>query len=324
MDTKNSLLQMLELNKGKYISGHIIGEKLGISRTAVWKAAASLKEDGFLIESAPRTGYRLSHKCDKLSAPGIKKHLENKVFDITVFSHTTSTNDECKMMAEKGEKEFCVAVSEHQTKGRGRMGRSFYSPEGTGIYFSVLLRPMLPLNQALFITSAAAVAAAEGIEKVTARETGIKWVNDVFCGGLKVCGILTEASIDLENGMFTHVIVGTGINVASPSNGFPDELNNIAVSLFKPGEYTPGLRSRLLAAVLDSFYRYYTALPRKEFLEPYRSKSILTGQTVTVLRGDSSFTARVLGIDENCRLVAETEDGTVLLDSGEVRVKMKL
>ena len=106
---------MLELNKGKYISGHIIGEKLGISRTAVWKAAASLKEDGFLIESAPRTGYRLSHKCDKLSAPGIKKHLENKVFDITVFSHTTSTNDECKMMAEKGEKEFRVAVSEHQT-----------------------------------------------------------------------------------------------------------------------------------------------------------------------------------------------------------------
>ncbi|MEA4921266.1 MAG: biotin--[acetyl-CoA-carboxylase] ligase [Clostridiaceae bacterium] len=322
MKTKDNLLSLLEAAKGSYVSGEDLSSSLGISRTAVWKAASTLREDGYDILSAYGKGYCLSSGSDRLSAFAISQHLQNKVFSITVLPETGSTNNDSKALAEKGASEFTLVASEHQNAGKGRLGRSFYSPEGTGIYFSILLRPRMPIGDALYITTAAAAATSRAIEDVCGKRTGIKWVNDIFIAGKKVCGILTEASIDMESGSLAYAVLGIGINVIEPEGGFPEAISNVAGSVYSSKEYVPGIRSRLLAAVLDNFYLYYTAFPEKAFLEDYRKRSILIGKVATVIRGDLQYPAEITGIDDNCRLLVLREGVPETLDSGEVSVRL--
>jgi BirA family biotin operon repressor/biotin-[acetyl-CoA-carboxylase] ligase len=194
MDLKEQVLKELENHKGEYVSGGKLAETLHFSRNAVWKAVKSLVADGHDIQAVTNKGYRLSPDSDVLTAAAVEKHLGALagVFDIDYRATVTSTNSVLKDLAAGGAREGTVVAAITQTAGRGRFGRSFYSPADSGVYFSVLLRPGVGAPDATLLTTAAAVAVARAVEDVTGAPARIKWVNDVYCGGKKVCGILTE------------------------------------------------------------------------------------------------------------------------------------
>ena len=225
-----------------------------------------------------------------------------------------------RRLAEDGAPEGTVVVAAAQTAGRGRSGKSFLSPAGTGLYMSVLLRPQLAMGDALLITTAAAVAVAHAVERVAAVTAQIKWVNDVYVDGKKVCGILTEGALDLENGGLRYAILGIGINICPPAGGFPPELAPIAGALTETGG--EALRAPLAAAVLDEFFALYPHLTEKSFYDDYVSRSLLTGRQIEVLRGGMHLPATALGIDRDLHLRVRYADGSEEnLAAGEVSTR---
>ncbi len=246
------------------------------------------------------------------TAERIASALKTDGLMLRAFETVVSTNTLCKAAAEEGAPEGTVILANAQHGGRGTRGRTFYSPENTGLYMSVLLRPRVKAQQALFVTTTAAVAVCRAIEQVAARRAQIKWVNDVYCDGKKVCGILTEAVPDLQTGGLRYAVLGIGLNVNDPAGGFPEELEGIAASVFGRHE---GDRAALAAAVLDAFFERYPSLGAPEQIDEYRRLSLLDGRTVTV----GERTAVVRGIDEACRLCVRYDDGTeAALLSGDV------
>jgi len=187
---------------------------------------------------------------------------------------------------------------------------------------SIILRPTLTASQSLLITTAAAVAVSQAIEKVSGKQAKIKWVNDVYCEEKKVSGILTEASFSLENGGLEFVVLGIGINVKSPKDGFPSDVENIATALFD-GEVLTDVRSQLAADVLHNFWHYYLNISDKTFVQEYKDRSFLIGRKINVISGDSMQSATVLEISDDCGLKVKMSDGTVItLSAGEVSIKM--
>lgn len=324
MATKEELLALFEKNKGMYISGEAIAEKLSVSRTAVWKAVKSLQSDGYIIDAVQNKGYSLAAETDILSAQGIGKYLKSICSDlqINVLPVVSSTNTAVREMAEAGAKEGTAVISGAQTGGRGRNGHSFFSPYNTGLYMSLLLRPRnCPSNQAVKLTTMAAVAVCKAIEAVSGEKAQIKWVNDIYIHGKKVCGILTEASFGLEDGLLEYAVVGIGINVFVPEGGFPKELESIAGAVFNNTQ--SDAKNRLAAECLNRFMEYYTALEKSDYVSEYRSRSLVIGKEVRVIFSDRQVDALVLDIDDDCRLVVQYGDGTTeSLFSGDVRVKL--
>lgn len=323
MITKEKLLELLEANKGIYFSGEDIAQKLSVSRAAVWKAVKALKKEGYSIDAVTNKGYCLSVQTDILSAQGIQKYLrpEIKNMDIAVMQTVSSTNSLVKEKANRGAPEGCMILANEQTSGRGRLGRSFFSPKDTGIYMSLLLRPKnyLP-DQAVRITTMAAVAMCEAIEAVSDEKAGIKWVNDIFVRGKKVCGILTEGSFGLENGLLEYIVLGIGINLYEPENGFQEELKSIAGAVFQA--HRTDAKNRLVSEFLNHFYTYYTASNPADYVEKYRSRSLVIGRQVTFLSAKEPKNAVVLGIDDNCRLLVQYADGTSdCYSSGEISIR---
>ena len=196
--TREDLLAILWQSADAYISGEELAKRLAVSRTAVWKAVGQLRRDGYRIESVPNRGYRLLSDSDVLSEEGIRRHLQHQELQLQVYRTITSTNTVLKTLAAQNAPAGLALVAGEQTAGRGRLGRSFYSPADSGLYLSLLLRPHMSAVQATHLTACAAVAAAETIEELSGRPAQIKWVNDILVNGRKVCGILTEASIDCE------------------------------------------------------------------------------------------------------------------------------
>ena len=240
-------------------------------------------------------------------------------FTLHEFDVVDSTNTTAREMAANGAPEGTVVLARCQRQGRGRFGRKFFSPDGSGIYMSVILRPT---ENPLYITTAAAVAVAGAVQAVTDKTVGIKWVNDVYCNGKKVCGILTEGS--MVDGKWEYAVLGIGINLAPPPNGFPADLIHKAGAVWETVP-TDSVRDRLVAEILRRFGEFYAALGRKPFLEEYRRLSVLTGKTVKVLapNGTEREQVTVLEIDDECSLVVKEKDGTVRrLSSGEVSVVM--
>ncbi len=229
-----------------------------------------------------------------------------------------STNTALKRRAAQGEAEGLVLLADRQTAGRGRMTRSFFSPPGCGLYMSLLLRPTLTVGDALLLTTAAAVAVADAIAAVIGRETGIKWVNDLYLDGRKVCGILTESSLGLD-GRLAWAVVGIGINVRTPQTGFPPELADIAGALL-PAD-APDLRPQLAAEILDRCGALFAGLPEPAHLDEYRRRSILIGHAVTLSTTGELVT--VEGIDDACRLLVRDAAGAVrAISTGECSVRM--
>ena len=289
----------------------------------MWKAVKSLKDSGFEIESSTKRGYRLISAPDALSVDTVKSFLDGfgEALEIQVLDTVTSTNDYAKELAAKGAKEGTVIIAQSQTGGKGRLSRSFYSPDKTGVYLSILLRPNIPLSECLMITSSAAVAVAQAIEAVSDKKALIKWVNDIFVDGKKVCGILTEASTDIEVGGLSYAVVGIGVNVTEPDGGFPDDLKDIVGALFKSGEKAS--RAQLVSEIIKRFFPLYRNLSARAFLKEYTDRSMLLGKSVRVINGDISARATALEIDRDCRLKVRFESGEEKwLSSGEISVKL--
>ena len=303
-------------------SGSLLAEKLGVTRAAIWKNIRRLEAEGYEIEAVTNRGYRLGKEHDAVSEAGICMALGNlaEVFTLEVHDTVSSTNTLLKERADTLPEWYAI-ISSCQTAGRGRIGRSFYSPSDTGVYLSVLLRPQLPAQEATRITTAAAVAACRAIESCTKACPKIKWVNDVFIEGKKVCGILTEGSFNMETGGLDWTVMGIGLNVYEPEGGFPEEIRQIAGSIAKKRE--KNLRNKLAAAFLRQFYILCNELTKADFAEEYRKRSFLIGEEILVLRGDAVLPAKALNIDEECRLLVQYEDGRKeALSSGEVSVRL--
>lgn len=242
-------------------------------------------------------------------------------FHIQVYDMVPSTNTLLKEQAALGAPHGTVIIARHQTAGRGRLGRSFFSPADTGLYMSILLRPQMQMEDALFLTTATAVAVAKAIEKVTGELTAIKWVNDIFCNGKKVCGILTEAVPDFTTGKLEYAVIGIGVNLMPPKEGFPEALKNIATSILTEdakGDSINKLATELLTQLAD-----YLEQPQADaFLEEYRKRCFLIGREVTILPDNEK--ALVLGIDDKVGLVVRRKDGTqTTLRTGEVSVTLQ-
>ncbi len=240
------------------------------------------------------------------------------MIDIKYFDTVTSTNDIAKQLAANGASEGTVIIAAHQSAGRGRMGRSFMSPVGTGLYMSIVLRPSIPAESALLITTAAAVSVAKAIEKHSGKDAKIKWVNDVFVSGKKVCGILTEGMF-LPSGSFDYAILGIGVNLLPPKDGF-GELENIAGAVFD-GEFD---KAAFTNDILNFFFEYYQNLSKKPHFDEYAKRDMLCGKEVQVLRaGDVVCSATVCGIDENFSLIMKHDGKKETLSTGEVSAKEK-
>jgi len=231
---------------------------------------------------------------------------------------TTSTSTDIRELIKENAPEGVVVVSERQTGGRGRSGKSFFSPDG-GVYFSALLKPKA--EEATFITQAAAVAVLKAIDKLCQKKCGIKWVNDLYFDNKKVCGILCEAV--MRGGEF-YVILGIGINLLPPEGGFPDDIKNIAGALFDEGEDVSLIKSKLPETILDIFDEYYKKLESRSFLKEYRENSIMSGKRIVVFKNEGNFEATAIEIDENSHLVIKKDNGEIeKLSSGEISIKFK-
>jgi len=317
MSVKDDVLRCLEQKRGAAVSGGALSARLGVSRNAVFKAVCQLKDAGYGIESS-RGGYALSVRDNTLSTFGIQKYLAENKYNIHLYNEVSSTNTIVKEMAEHGAPEWTVAVADRQSAGRGRLGRTFVSPAGTGIYTSVLLRPDIPLEKVTLITVAAAVAAVRTIEKHSGKNAEIKWVNDVYVDGKKVCGILTEASFDAELSKISYAVLGVGINVAAPRGGFTGDAKGIAGALFDTA--TAELRSAILADFLNFFSEYYVG-GLEGAIDFYRKKQYLVGRRAEISRGGINTVVDVLGVDENCALVVRyPNDEVAKISSGDVSV----
>ena len=295
---KADVLAALDAARGKYISGQELAQQLGVSRTAIWKAVAALRADGIPVAAVTNRGYILSPAADVLNAAAVTALLAPeaaRALQVEVVDRLPGTNAALRARAENGAPEGLVLIAQAQSAGRGRGGHSFFSPQG-GLYLSIL-------RQAVRLTAMAAVAACRAAEKVSGAELRIKWVNDLWRDGRKVCGILTEAALDMESGMLDYAVLGLGFNITAPPDGWPAELQDVAGALFDDAP-PPGARAALAAAFLNEFWALYHGVPKPEYLPEYRARQALLGQTVTVTpRNGTPRKAEALDIDEDCRLV---------------------
>lgn len=322
MELKQQVLKILEENRGTSVNGSKLANELFVTRSSIWKAVKSLQKDGYRIEAVTNKGYCLLSKNDIVSAESIAPYLKGAAVDfaLDVRQTVTSTNTVAKELAAKGAKEGTVVIAIEQTEGRGRMGRSFYSPNTSGIYFTLILRPKLNLEDSLLITTATAVAVAKAIDSIAKVKASIKWVNDIFVGEKKVCGILTEASLNFESGRLEYAVVGIGINIGTKD--FPEEIKQIAGSIFENKPDNSPVTSMLVAEVLNNMADCMNSLTDKKYLEEYRKRSFLIGKSILVLKGKEVIPAKAITIDEKARLVVEYDDHTIeALISGEVSVR---
>ena len=320
MSTKDDVLGAL-MEADAAISGERLARRLGLSRNSVWKAIQQLRREGYEIDAVTNRGYRLTSVPNRVSEPEIRRWLCTKAIGARMELHETldSTNTRAKALAANGAPHGYLVIAETQSVGKGRMGRSFFSPEHSGIYITYVLRPKLLAERAVMITSMAAVAVARAIEAVADVDVKIKWVNDLYIHGRKVCGILCEASIDFESSGLEYAVLGIGVNVGAMT--FPEALQSIATSIENECG-APVSRSRLIAEISNQLEALYAQLETGEFMAESRARSNVIGQTVTVMRGDECFEARALDIDGQGRLVIQTESGVSRVGSGEVSLKL--
>ena len=324
MSTKTRVLALLEAQRGESISGERLAGMLDVSRNAVWKAVKELQKEGYDIVAVTNKGYCLSDENDIVSIAGIKPFLSEKsqpyANKIQIYKSLESTNKTAKEMAVAGAAHGTVIISDCQTMGRGRYSRNFFSPAG-GLYMSLVLRPEgLRFENPTAVTAFAAVAVCEAIESISHKVPEIKWVNDIFLDGKKVCGILTEAVTDFESGGLDWIVLGIGINVSIPTEDFPTELQPLATSLYPEGK-RPGVRNQLAAEILNRILGYKTPPQEAEIFDKYKKRLMVLGKKITVIQNQEEFCATAVDIDAAGHLVVKKESGeTIVLVSGEIRM----
>lgn len=319
MAAKSKLLEMLEQNRGIYLSGERLAEQLGVSRAAVWKAIKQLREEGYEIQAVTNKGYALAEQNDILSAEAVRCFLENQEVQVQVFQEISSTSQVLKQMAlENKLPHGSVVVANCQKQGKGRRGRQFYSPGNSGLYLSVLLYPQKTAGESLKITAAAAVAVCRAVEQCCGKILGIKWVNDLYLDEKKVCGILTEAVTDFETGDIEFAVAGIGLNLYEPEGGFPKELEGKAGNMLRGDEYVD--RNRLAGCIVNELLK---ELDKNEIPKEYIERNIVPGRWIFVRQGETSRRVKAERILEDGRLLVIREDGEKeLLQSADVSLEL--
>ncbi len=326
---KSEILSLLK-STNEYISGQELCEHFGVSRNAVWKAVESLKKDGYRIEAVRNRGYRLTDDgedvfCQREMDAVLKGN--SLIRQVRFFGEIGSTNSEAKRLAEEGEEEGILLVADRQTSGRGRRGRSWISPKGKNVYFTLMLRPDISPEKAPMLTLVMAVAVASAISELYTEDipeekrVSIKWPNDILIGKKKVCGILTEMSA--EKDYIHYVVIGVGINVRKQD--FDPEISDRAGSI--DGEWGSYLgRSKLVGRVMDHFSRLYEGFLRAQDLSALREKYerflVNKDREVLILDPQGEYSGTALGIDDMGELMVRRTDGEIVkVYAGEVSVR---
>ena len=319
--TKDTVLSILA-GSNDFVSGEYMSEVIGVSRMAVSSAVKALRQDGYDITSQTNKGYRLNSSPDAMTKGEFMARLgKERCESIFCFDTVDSTNRKIRELAISGACAGTVVTADEQTGGRGRLGRTFESPKGKGIYLSMLMRPDCTPSDTAAITAWAAVAAHRAILSACGEDADIKWVNDLLIGGRKICGILTEMSVESESGHVDYVIVGIGINVNHAENDFPKELRDKAGSLFMHTKKKQK-RADIAAALIRELDMVRTSFPLKkdEYLEYYRAHCDTIGRTVTASdEPERKAAAEAVNDDFSIRL-RYLDGGRKDLSSGEISV----
>jgi BirA family biotin operon repressor/biotin-[acetyl-CoA-carboxylase] ligase len=321
--------KVIELLRGRpegYVSGEELSEALGMTRAGVWKVIEGLRADGYGIEAKKSSGYRLLSSPDVLTEAEIAPLVSGRIMGrrLVCLESVDSTNNCAKKLALSGAPDGTAVVSDCQTGGRGRMERPFQSPAGKGIYLSVIMKPELPPAEILPVTAMGAVAVCSAIEKACGARPGIKWTNDVVLNGKKICGILTEMSVEGESGALQYVVMGIGVNVRQEPEDFDGDVRSMASSLMHElGR--PVSRPALAAAMLNELDAVYGDIRRGDLsraLPAYRAACVNIGRDVRVVGSGRERTGRAVGIDDSFGLIVEAPDGgRFVVRSGEASVR---
>lgn len=304
------------------VSGERLAAALGVSRAAVWKEIAALREEGYEIESRTNRGYRLCAAPDVLSEAEILALSAPAAPRLYLLPEVDSTSTYAKRLALEGVRE-AVVIAERQTGGRGRLGRSFASPAGKGLYLSALIRPPLETADCALVTACAGVAVCDAVEELAGRRPSIKWTNDPQFDGKKLCGILTELSTEGESGRVLSLVVGVGINVSQTETDFGELAGSATSIVLSTGKQVR--RAALAAAVIRALTRMERALHEEgteRYITQYRADCSTVGKAVTVITPRGRRAARALAVTDRAELLVEYEDGSrEALSSGEVSVR---
>jgi BirA family transcriptional regulator, biotin operon repressor / biotin---[acetyl-CoA-carboxylase] ligase len=320
-----TILRALRTSGENAVSGAELAERLGISRAAIWARIEELRSLGYEIQANPHDGYKLCHSPDVLHGDDILALLPGDQVngrDLRVFQETTSTNDVIDKLGRDGVKEGVVVFAESQSKGRGRLGRSWISLRGKGLWFSILLRPPLPPQSATQITIASATAVVRALSASTGVQCDVKWPNDILIGGKKVCGILTEMSAELES--IKYVVLGIGLNVNFDLTDFPPDIRKMATSL-KIELGKSKRRCEIAAALLRELDLEYRRILNGEFEEianQWESACTTIGQDIEIVSGRRVIAGRAESLDNEGALLLRTQHGRLeRIIGGDVTVK---
>ena len=319
---KKEILRLLR-SADSYISGQELCNRFGVSRTAVWKAINQLKEAGYEIEAQQNKGYKLMAAPDLMTEAEIKSlmHTEWVAKEVLYFDTIDSTNTKAQELAEKGYPSGTLVVADKQESGKGRRGRSWVSPSGTGIFMTLMIKPDINPNNASMLTLVAALAVAKAITSVTGEEAMIKWPNDIVVNGKKVCGILTEMNAQFD--YINHIVVGIGINVHNES--FPEEISQMASSLMIEAGGKRFHRAQIIAETMSYFEQYYDTFLKTQDLSAlvreYDELLVNRNKSVRVLDPKEPFDGKAMGITSKGELIVDTWESRKLVSSGEVSVR---
>lgn len=329
LPVEERFLSML-INNNEYISAENAGEALGASCSEISSAVIKLKSEGYGIDSSESLGYKLISRPDRLGYGDIGAFLTNERMNyVTVLSVVDSTNTYCKDLARKGAPGGTVVISDSQTGGRGRRGRSFLSPSGVGLYLSYLMRPDSGIEKISEITCRTAVAVCKAIKACYGLDSDIKWVNDILMNKMKICGILTESSFDNVSNEVDSLIIGIGINVNNKPSDFPEELSSIASSISAENGGSVFMRPELAASLIKELDILAAGWPgaQAEYLEAYRRSCITPGNRIAAyntLAGESKpqyGEAVAIGDDFSLEVRFDGSDAITSIKSGEVSVR---
>lgn len=319
---RSEILALLR-DREDYVSGQELCERFGVSRTAVWKAIGQLKKEGFFIEAVKNRGYRLMQEEEIFGQHELESRMDTRWagHPVIFYGVLDSTNLRAKLDAEKGASQGTLVVADMQTAGRGRRGRGWSSPAGVNAYFTLILKPDFEPDKASMLTLVMAMAVAEGITETCGAEAYIKWPNDIVIGGKKVCGMLTELSVQQE--YIQHVVIGAGINVGLQE--FAPEIADMATCLEREcGRKVP--RAELIVYIMKAFEKYYEkfleTLDFSGLKETYDGLLINCGREVRVLDPKGEYMGISKGINAAGELLVELPDGSVAaVYAGEVSVR---
>ncbi|MCH4200608.1 MAG: biotin--[acetyl-CoA-carboxylase] ligase [Clostridium tyrobutyricum] len=321
---KDAILNLLKKSTEDFISGQIISEKLGVSRTAIWKYINILRKEGYTIDSYSKKGYKLISSPDILTYEEVKNTIHTKYIgqEFFYFDSIDSTNTVGKKLAEKGEPNGTIIVSEEQTMGHGRLGRNWVSPKYKGIWLSIILRPNVdPINVSK-ITQIAAAAMIRTLKSLKI-DAFVKWPNDIVMNDKKICGILTEMSAELNR--VNYVIVGMGINANLDKTDFNKDILNKATSL-KIETNSSINRKIFLGTLINEFEKLYDEFQENftvtKSIEICKKYSAVIGNDIKILHSGKEFYAKAIDIEENGELVVQYKDGSIeKLISGEISIR---